>query len=332
MNLDELAKKYGGGQVQTGASRFDDLAQKYGGSSLEVDIPQPTPVKDAGFSLGDIAKSFGMGAAGSTKALTDVAGAGNFVSSKLEGATESLQKSLTPERQAEMERQAARMKAAEESGSILQEIKAGALNVAEAPLQSAAQALGSFVPYLPAMLASPIAAAMRLTAGSKAAIATVARASPEIISTAQGAGAVKSSLYEGVLQAEIEAGVDPEVAKQKATAAQDFFGKNFDQIALGAGLGYVGGRFGAEKFFTPAGRAGAAPGLGRRVTGAVVGESLPEAAQGGQERLAQNIGLQREGYDVDTFKGVAGAATQEALTGALGAAPIAALSACTTTQ
>jgi polyhydroxyalkanoate synthesis regulator phasin len=285
--------------------------------------PPAAPVKEAGFSLGDIAKSFGMGATGSTKALTDVAGAGNVVSSKLGSATESLQRSLTPERQAEMERQAARMKAAEESGSILQEIKAGALNVAEAPLQSAAQALGSFVPYL---LSTPVAAGMRLTGASKAVIEAVAKQAPKTIATAQGAGAVKGSIYDGVLRAEMEAGVDPEVAKQKATAAQDYFGKNFEQIALGGGLGFVAGSSGAEKFFTPAGRVGAAQGMGRRVGEAVVKESLPEAAQGGQERLAQNIALQREGYDVDTFKGVAGAATQEALTGALGAAPIAALS------
>jgi hypothetical protein len=288
--------------------------------------PPAAPVKDAGFSLGDIAKSFGMGATGSTKALTDVAGAGNVVSSKLEGATESLQRSLTPERQAEMERQAARMKAAEESGSILQEIKAGALNVAEAPLQSAAQAIGSFVPYLPAMFAAPVAAAMRLTAGSQAAIRAVAQQAPKVIGTAQGAGAVKGSIYDGVLRAEVEAGVDPEVAKQKADAAQSYFGGNFDQIALGGGLGFVAGSSGVERFLTPAGRVGAAQNMGRRVGEAVIKETLPEAAQGGQERVAQNIALQREGYDVDTFAGAAGAATQEALTGALGAAPIAALS------
>ena len=283
------------------------------------------PKKDAGFSLSDIAKSFGIGAVGSTKALTDVAGAGNVASSKLEGVTESLQRSLTPERQAEMERQAARMKAAEESGSILQEIKAGALNVAEAPLQSAAQAIGSFVPYLPAMFAAPAAAALRLTAGSQAAIRSVAQQAPKVIATAQGAGAVKGAIYDGVLKAEIEAGVAPDEAKKKADAAQSYFGGNFDQIALGAGLGFVAGSSGVEKLLTPAGRAGAAPGLARRVSGAAVTESIPEAAQGGQERVAQNIALQREGYDVDTFRGAAGAATQEALTGALGAAPISAL-------
>jgi hypothetical protein len=313
--------------VAVGQTATNDKGQKAYLVNNQWLTDQPAePVKEAGFNLGDIAKSFGMGAVGSTKALTDVAGADNVVSSKLGDVSKSIQQSLSPERQAEMERQAARMKAAEESGSFLQEVKAGALNVAEAPLQSAAQAIGSFVPYLPALFAAPAAAAMRLSAGSQAAVRAVAQQAPKVIGTAQGAGAVKGSIYDGVLKAEIEAGADPEVAKKKADAAQSYFGGNFDQIALGAGLGYVAGSKGVEEFFTKAGRSGAAPGVARRIGETVLKESLPEAAQGGQERVAQNVALQREGYDVGTFTGAAGAATQEALTGALGAAPIAAIS------
>lgn len=178
-------------------------------------VPSAAPVKEASFNLGDIAKSFGMGAVGSTKALTDVAGADNVVSSKLGDVSKSIQQSLSPERQAEMERQAARMKAAEESGSFLQEVKAGALNVAEAPLQSAAQAIGSFVPYLPALFAAPAAAAMRLSAGSQAAVRAVAQQAPKVIGTAQGAGAVKGSIYDGVLKAEIEAGADLKLQRKR---------------------------------------------------------------------------------------------------------------------
>jgi hypothetical protein len=281
------------------------------------------PAEEAGFSLGDIAKSFGIGATGSTEALTNVFGAENVASRKLGDVTESIQQSMTPGRRAELERQAARMKAAEESGSTLQEIKAGALNVLEAPLQSTAQALGSFVPYLPALFAAPAAAALGLGARAVSAITAVAQQAPKVIGTAQGAGAVKGAIYDGVYQAEIEAGVDPELAKQKAEGAQSYFGGNFDQIALGAGLGLLAGSKGVEEFLTPVGRAGLAPTLGRRVGEAIVKESIPEGAQEGQERLAQNIALQREGYDVDTFAGVAGGATQGAIMGALAAGPIA---------
>lgn len=297
-----------------------------GGRKAAAPVQNAEPPKDAGFSFGDIAKSFGMGATGSTKALTDVAGAGNVASEALDRTTKDLQKSMTPERRAELARQEARMKAAEKSGSFLQEIKAGALNVAEAPIQSTAQALGSFVPYLPALFASPAAIALGLTGRSLSVVTAIAKQAPKVIGTAQGAGAVKGSIYEGVLKAETEAGVKPELAKQKADAAQAYFGKNFDQIALGLGLGYVAGSTGVEKFIPKSGRAAAPKNLGRRVAGAALSESLPEGAQGGQERAAQNIALQREGFDVDTFKGVAGAAAQEALMGALGSAPIAALS------
>lgn len=288
--------------------------------------PAPATSKPAGFSLGDIASSFGIGAVGSTKALTDVAGAGNVASAGLSQGIESLQAGMTPERQAELQRQAARMKAAEESGSFLQEVKAAGQNVIEAPLQTAAQAVGSFVPYLPALLAAPAAAALRLGMGAVQAISKVAQVAPKVIGTAQGLGAVKGSIYEGVYKAEIDAGTSPEIAKQKAEASQSYFGDNFGQIALGGTLGLVAGSSGIEKLLTPAGRAGVPQGLARRVAGTTAAESGVEGIQGGQERLAQNLALQRGGFDVDTLTGVAGAATGEALASALGSAPIAALS------
>ena len=265
-----------------------------------------------------------MGAAGSTKALTDVAGAENVVSSKLGDVSKSLQESMTPERQAELQRQQERMKAAEKQGTWA-EIKAAAQNIAEAPLQSIAQGVGSFVPYLPALFAAPAAAALRLAPGAVRAVAAVADVAPKIMGTAQGAGAVKGSIYEGVYEAEKAAGATDDVARQKATAAQDYFGKNFDQIALGTGLGYLAGSTGIEKLLTPSGKAAAQQGLTRRVAGAVATEAPMEGAQGGQERLAQNLALQREGRNVGTFTGVAGQAVQEGLMGALSAGPIAAV-------
>ncbi len=284
------------------------------------------PTGPAGFSLGDLGASFGIGALGSTKSITDVAGASNAASTGLSGGIQSLQAGMTPERQAEMQRQAERMKAAEQSGSMLQEIKAAGLNVIEAPLQTAAQAIGSFVPYLPTMFAAPVAAAMRLGPGAIRAITAIAEKAPASIATAQGLGAVKGSIYDGVYQAEVDAGTSPDVAKQKADTAQNYFGSNFEQIALGGALGRLAGSSGVEKLLTPAGRAGAPAGLGRRIAETAAKEAIPEGVQGGQERLAQNLALQRGGFDVDTLSGVAGAATGEALAGALGAAPVAAFS------
>jgi hypothetical protein len=293
--------------------------------SLLSQAPAAAPAKSAGFSLKDLAASFGMGATGGTQAITEAFGADNAAARKLEQATQYLQSTMTPERQAELARQQERMKEAEKQGTLA-EVKAGVQNILEAPLQSTAQALGSFVPYLPALFAAPVAAAMRLAPGAIRAVTSVAQAAPAVIGTAQGAGAVKGSIYDGVLRAEMEAGTSEKEARDKAAKAQEYFGKNFEQIALGAGLGYGAARFGAERLLTPKGREGLPPGLAKRVGITSAGEAGTEALQAGQERAAENIAQQREGFDVPTFRGVAGAATQEGIMGALGGAPIAAIS------
>lgn len=286
---------------------------------------KPKPEKTAPFSLRDIAASFGMGAAGGTKAITEAFGADNVAAQKLGEAAQFLQSTMTPERQAELLRQEQRRKAAEKEGTLA-EIGAALKNIAEAPLQSTAQALGSFVPYLPALFAAPVARAIGLLPNAVRAVTAAADAAPAVIGTAQGAGAVKGSIYDGVLRAEIEAGTPEAVARDKALKAQEYFGNNFEQIAAGAVLGYGAARYGAERFLTPRGRQGLPAGVTKRVGVTAAAEAGTEAAQAAQERIAQNIALQREGFDVPTFQGVAGAATEEGVMGALGGAPVAAIS------
>ncbi|MEN6400829.1 MAG: hypothetical protein ABFD94_02695, partial [Armatimonadia bacterium] len=135
----------------------------------------------------------------------------------------------------------------------------------------------------------------------------------------------KGAIYDAVYKAELEATRDEAAAKAKAEQAQAYFGDNWGQIAAGGGLGFIAGSSGVEKLLTPAGRAGAPTALLPRAGRAVASEFATEAPQGGQERLAANIALQRAGYDVPTFQGVAGQATTEGLTGALSAGPVAAL-------
>ena len=286
---------------------------------------RPT-LKPAGFSLKDIGTAFGQGAVGSAEALTNVAGAGNVASQYLGDVSKGLEKQYTPERQAELQRQQERMKKAEQSGSTLEEVKAGLQNIAEAPLQSVAQGLGSFVPYIPAFFISgPAAAALGLGKGAQVAANVVAKACAPVVGTAQGAGAVKGAIYDAVYKAEIADKVPEAEARQKAEAAQDYTGKNLDQIALGAGLGYVASKGGVEKFLTKEGREKAGEALLPRVGKAMVEESVTEGAQGGQERLASNIALQRTGRDVPTFQGVAGQAAQEGVIGGLTAGPVSAI-------
>jgi len=285
----------------------------------------PAAPSGSGSWLGDVATAFKQGAVGSTKALTDVLGAQNAASASLGATSEALQKDYSAARQAELQAQADRMKQAEASGSTWEEIKAGLKNVAEAPAQAAAQGLGSLVPYVPTMFLGPLAGALRLARPTVAALESISSAAPKVLGTAQGMGTVKGAVYDAVLQKETEAGVSPEVAKQKAEAAQDYFGKNADQILLGGGLGYLAGSSGVERLLTKPGVAAAPQGLARRIGTAAGEEFITEGPQGGQERLAANLAQQRAGYDVPTMQGVIGAGLQEGLTGALTAGPVAAL-------
>ena len=298
--------------------------------AIQAKIGQQTPAapstESAGFSLGDILTSFGQGAIGGTKSLTDVAGADNALSQKLESAATSLQGILSAARQAELQRQEERAKKAAESGSTWEEVKAGLQSVAEAPLQSAAQALGSFVPLLPTMFLGPVAAGLGLTARGTAAATAVARAAaaaPKAIGTAQGLGAVKSAIYDSVYAAERKDGLSEEEARAKASSAQGYFGQNIDQILLGGAAGFVAGKYGAESLLRPGIVNAAERSALGRVTLAAAADMPTEAFQGGQEQLASNLALQRLGYDTPTFQGVAGQATQEGLMGLLGSAPIA---------
>ena len=281
--------------------------------------PPPPPTKQGG---SDLMTAFKSGAVGSAKALTDVAGADNAASRALGEMSEDIQQQYSPARKAEMQMQAERMGQAEKSGSIWEEIKAGAKSIAEAPLQSMAQGVGSLTPYIPTMILGPIAGAVGLGARAVAAASAVANVAPKVLATAQGVGAVKGSIYDAVYKAELEDGMPEAAAKAKALAAQEYAGRNLDQMALAGVIGYVSGTKGVERLLTPAGKAEAATGLGKRIAKAGTEEFLTEAPQGGQERMASNIALQRTGRDVPTFEGVAGQATQEGLTGALTAGPV----------
>lgn len=275
----------------------------------------PKPTGAAPSSLKDLATSFGLGATGSFKALTDVAGADNAASRTLGGISEDLSRAYTPARQAEIERRQQLIKEAEKSGSTLEEIKANLGAVTEAPLQSALQGLGSIVPYA---VTGGVGAAAKF-------LPTTVRTINTLMGAAQGAGAVKGSIYDTVYGKLKEEGVSEDLAKQQAVEAQNYVGKNFGQIALGTGIGAAAGRFGVESLLAPGAAKAAAPGLGRRVGTTLLSEMPLEGIQGGQERLASNIALQNIGRDVPTFQGVAGQAAQEAAMAGLAAGPVAAV-------
>lgn len=245
----------------------------------------------------DVGLGLVQGVAGSVGAATEAFGADTGVSNFFEDIAEGARNLMSAEERGDLATGQRIMKDAEDKG-ILDQVVAAAKAFAKSPLTLTAQGVGSALPFIAA------------TVGTKGA------ALPVLLGGLTGAGAVKGSIYDAVEQAAIEKGIDPKVAKAMADEAQSYLGENVDQIALGTVLGGIAGRFGLE----PAAARIVGKELAERSIVAaagrgVVAEGIPEAAQAAQERAAQNIALQREGYDVPTMRGVAGQAALESIMG-----------------
>jgi hypothetical protein len=261
---------------------------------------------DAGFSAKDTALALGQGVVGAGKSLVDVFGADTAASQALGEVQKNISELYTPERKAEMARREALQKQASKE-SIGEEIGTFLAGVAEAPVQSLAQGLGSIVPYIGTGIIGGIA---KLGGPTVKAINTV-------VGAAQGTGAVKGSLYDGVKQELEKSGMSEKEAAAKASKAQEYLGENFLDIAGGTLLGAAAARVGVENLLTPGAAAKLDKRLLTRAGKAALAEAPLEGAQGGQEQLAINRALQKQGFDVGTFEGVAGAAARDAAVGAL---------------
>jgi len=271
--------------------------------------PAPAP-KAAGFSLADTALGLGQGVIGAGKSLTDVFGADNAVSEALGRGQAALGEMKTPERQAEQAARQAKIKAAEGTG-FLNEIGAELGAVKDAPIQATAQALGSFAPYLLTGIVGGVAKLLPATV----------RVINGIVGAAQGAGSIKGSIYDAVYD-ELKGKMPADKAKEQAAIAQEYNAANALDIAGGAALGALGARTGVESQLIKGAGANAPAKFLPRIGQAVLKESPLEGAQGGQEKVAQNRALQRAGFDVPTFQGVAGRAAGDAAMGALAAGAV----------
>jgi Large polyvalent protein associated domain 38/ADP-Ribosyltransferase in polyvalent proteins len=288
----------------------------------------------AGMSLSDIGRSFGMGVTGGIKSLTDIFGAGSGASDYLGNLQNQIQAGLTPERKAEMAREQELSKRAEKEG-IGSEIMQGLKNVAHAPIQSVAQAIGSSLPMIAGGLATlPESAPAALALG-------VERGASLLIAAAQGVGEVKGDIHDQIKQAYIEKGVPEAEAAKLAVKAQEYTIKNAPLLIGGAAFGALDAATGFEKSASKALK-GAFKGEAKQLEGealdkAVAGLGKPmekpsglrsflsttgeeggtEALQGGFGQAAQNIAMSNEGFETPTMQGVAGAAAHDALIGAL---------------
>jgi CHASE3 domain sensor protein len=284
--------------------QFDEEVKK------PVEVVQPA---DSGFlrQVADVPVGVARGAVMGVRMVADAFGANNPVSQSIKGVEGYLSGLLSAQAKQDEQEISRIMQEAEDKG-VLEQVKAGFRAFATAPVDLLSQGLGTAAPAILATLGGKV-----LGAG---ALAT--RAIGAATGAGMGSGAVKGQIYEGVKEALAETGMSADQVEARAQLAQSYGGENLDMILTGAALGGLASATGIEPILA---RQAARSIVGRSIAGRAattgVAEAAPEFAQGSQEQLAQNLALQREGFDVDTFRGVVGAGTLEGLAGAgLGAA------------
>jgi hypothetical protein len=271
--------------------------------------------------IADVPLGIAKGAVQGVRMIADAFGAGSDTSKTIKSAETYLADLMSAQAKNDQQEIARIMKDAEDKG-VLDQVKAGIKAFTVAPIDTLSSALGTAAPVIAGALGAKV-----LGAG-----ALVSTGVSALTGAGMGAGTIKGSIYEETKNALKEAGASEQDAEARAQLAQQYNGKNLDQILLGTVLGgaaAVGplekggaailarrilGKTGIEGAETVAGQA--AKGVVRRRLEAGALEAVPEAIQAGQEQVAQNIALQREGFDVPTFRGAVSAATMEALAGA----------------
>lgn len=257
----------------------------------------------------DVALGAGAGVVQGVEMVASAFGADNAVARGANDIAQSLIDKQSPARKQQREQRAAAIQEAETSGSTWGEIVANVGAFADAPVESTLNAIGTSVPTLLTALIPGLGQA------------NVARLVVQgAMGAAQGAGAVKGSIYEAVERELSKPGpgaLSKDDAKKAAAAAQAYDSQNGGDIAIGALLGWAAGSAGIERslsrILSKEGGEAAASGIAKRAAMGALAEAPMEGAQGGQERLAANRALQKEGVDVPTWQGVAGSAAGEAV-------------------
>jgi hypothetical protein len=280
-------------------------------------------------SIADVPLSLGRGAVQGVRFLADTFGADNPVSNALRSTEGYIGDLMSAGAKRDAKEISRIMKEAEDKGVGAQLLAAlKALTIA--PVDLVTQALGTAAPTILGGVAG-LAVKGGLKAGATAAqIASGSKLAGQIgagVGGAMGAGVVKSTIYDVVYEEVLKKTGSEEIAKAKAQEAQSYTGDNWDSILGGTALGTIAGitgieknivgRLSAKKAAQEAGEKAAAEVVKttakKSIAGAGAREAIPEAAQASQEQLAGNIALQREGFDVPTFRGVAGQGALEGL-------------------
>jgi len=308
--------------------------------------PEPTPQDQSVLrQFADVPLKIGAGAVTGVRMVADAFGANTDVSKSLRGVEDEIAALYSAQSKNDSKEIARIMKEAEDKG-VLDQVAAGVRAMAVAPVDVISNALGTAAPAIAAGLAT------FFTGGAPLVGAGLTLGTGAIM----GAGTVKSAIYDATKQVLTEkTKMTPEQIEAAAVKAQEYGGENLDQILIGAGIGAIGARTGAEPIIArqlakdiigrttaeQAATTAATQTTGREATKAAIKTATEEATkkaaergivkqgaiaagtefatefpQGGQEQLAQNLALQRQGFDVPTMRGVVSQGTMEGLAGA----------------
>ena len=277
-------------------------------------------------SVADVPLKVGSGVVTGVRLVADAFGAGNEVSENLKGAEDWIGALYSAQSKKDSKEIARIMKDAEDKG-VGDQIAAALKAFSVAPVDLVTNALGTSAPAIIAGLGATLFGAPVLVGSGIAAG----------VGATMGAGTVKSSIYDAVKEELAKTEMPPAQIEARAKLAQDYDGKNLGLILSGAALGTIGATTGfepaaarqlARQIAAKGAKSEAVDIATREATelaakrgitkqGALTGakEFAGEAAEGGQEQYAQNVALQREGFDVPTMRGVVGAATLEGTAG-----------------
>lgn len=277
-------------------------------------LPDNTPVEEqpeqrgALRALGDWGTSLVQGAVDVNKALSNVGGAENAVSSGLGGVSDYVGSLRSREAAARREEHARLMKEAEQNGGWAEAGQAVS-NFFDAPVDYSMQGAGSVLGLFPWMRGASLAA------GGLGAGATAARMiGGASVGAPVGVGAVKGSQYQEVYDYIKSRGGSDEEAATAATQAQAYGADNLVQHGLGAGLGVVDLLTGGEAALMGGKLVGA--NIGKRALRRGLEEGGTEFPQAFQEKYAGNVAAIDAGDVTRTpTQGAWGAGTQEMLMG-----------------
>jgi hypothetical protein len=282
----------------------DDFLNEQLGSSIEE--PEPS-----GFlrQAADIPIQFAKGVGSAVRGYTDLFGADNEVSKSIAGYEDYMDSILSAESKKDSKRVAELLQKAQDGG-FLDKVAAGFEAFASAPAEMTANTLGYMVPQV-----------VFGVAGKAAQLSKAAQVGLTIgTGFAQGVGMGKGNIYQGTKDYLREQGIPEDQVETLASQAQEYGGKNLDQILVSGGLNALAASTGAEAILTRVLSKQGKEASGGIIKGILKGagaEAPIEGVQSAQEAIAPNIALQREGFDVPTFRGAIESATTGVVAGGL---------------